>query len=455
MVKKMIVKLMLAWMLSLPLLAAQIDLDYATFRGDENIAVLEVYINVPREMFEFVENDEGIFESNIFFRVALIENDSIVAIDEWSIKDKKFSKEAELGGQKIPEISMLQIKPGNYKLAVYAFDLNTKEKNSNSVDITIPDYSNPNELNISDIQLGLQMGKTETQNKFSKYFGYDILPNASLVYTEGRMKMYPFCEVYNLVYQPDDQNTYEIRYSIYGANGKLLKILKETMKNKPGNSAVEVCQQGLDLSEFGTGTYFFVVEVSDIQAKKSVVKQKKFYIIRNSVGEFITASPDGGDVAVDNLTEAELDEMWGPMVYLASNLEKNQYKKSDVIGKRTLIANFWKARDPDPATEVNEAEVNFHRRVQTAEQVYQGGFRKGWRSDRGRILIKYGEPDEIERFPSAIDSKPYEVWYYNDFEGGVSFVFIDKTGFGDMELVHSTARYELQNPDWQNMLEQL
>jgi len=454
MYKKMIVRLLLVLTFNLPLIAAQIDLDYATFHGDESVAILEVYLNVPRAMFEFVENDEGIYESNIFFRVALIENDSIIAIDEWSINDKKFSKDADLGQQKIPEISVLQVKPGDYKLAAYAFDLNTKEKYSSTKNINIPNYADSKELTISGIQLGLQMGKTEEQNKFSKYFGFDLLPNASMIYSEGRLKMYPFCEVYNLVYEQGGQNTYEIKYSIYGSNGKLLKILKESMKKKPGNSAVEVCQQGLDISEFGTGTYFFVVEVSDLQAKKAVNAQKKFYIIREKEGDYITAD-FSNSAGLDNFTEEDLDAKWGPMSYLASNQEKRQFKKSDLVGKRTIIMNFWKSRDPEPSTDVNEAEMAFLRRVQTAEQVYQSGFRKGWKSDRGRVLVKYGEPDEIERNPSSIDTKPYEVWYYNEIEGGVKFIFIDKTGFGDLELVHSTARYELQNPDWQNFLKQL
>ena len=69
MYRSMIVKLLLVMVLTLPLIAAQIDMDYATFHGDESVAILEVYINVPRAMFEFVENEDGIYESNIFFRV--------------------------------------------------------------------------------------------------------------------------------------------------------------------------------------------------------------------------------------------------------------------------------------------------------------------------------------------------------------------------------------------------
>lgn len=442
--------LLLLMIFSISLWGEEIDIDYAAFYGDVNIGIVETYINVARDMFEFVEKD-GVFESNIFFRTALIENDSIVAIDEWSVKDKKFSKEDDTKGQKIPEVSILQAKPGNYKLALYVFDLNTEEKFSKTLDIQIPNYEE-NELMISDIQLGFQMGKTTEKNKFSKYFGYDILPNASQIFTDGHLKIFPFCEIYNLKYEEGGQNTYQIKYTILGTNKKEVKVLKETLKKKPGKTAVEVNLKGFDISDIGSGSYVLNVEVGDIQSRKIASKNKQFYIVRQKDGNFLNAEDDLME-DFSQLDEKELNEKFGPMAYLATTKEKYQFKKSDVIGKRTIISNFWKSRDPEPSTKVNEAYVNFTRRVKIADTTYKQGFRKGWRCDRGRVLIKYGEPSEIERNPNSIDTKPYQIWHYNHLEGGVIFVFVDRSGFGDLELVHSTARNELQNSEWEDMLQ--
>jgi hypothetical protein len=79
--------------------------------------------------------------------------------------------------------------------------------------------------------------------------------------------------------------------------------------------------------------------------------------------------------------------------------------------------------------------------------------KEGWQTDRGRVYILYAEPDEIERFPNSGDSKPYEIWHYNQIESGVIFVFIDRNGFGDYQLVHSTKRGELQDESWQKYLQ--
>jgi hypothetical protein len=66
----------------------------------------------------------------------------------------------------------------------------------------------------------------------------------------------------------------------------------------------------------------------------------------------------------------------------------------------------------------------------------------------------YGEPDEIERFPSELDKKPYEIWHYNSIEGGVIFVFGDVTGFSNFELLHSTKRGELRDDNWMRKIQQ-
>jgi hypothetical protein len=48
--------------------------------------------------------------------------------------------------------------------------------------------------------------------------------------------------------------------------------------------------------------------------------------------------------------------------------------------------------------------------------------------------------------------KPYEIWFYNEIEGGVQFIFGDISGFGNYELLHSTKRGEVNDPDWERRL---
>ena len=86
--------------------------------------------------------------------------------------------------------------------------------------------------------------------------------------------------------------------------------------------------------------------------------------------------------------------------------------------------------------------------MEYANQAFRGTFREGWRTDRGRVMLVYGKPDEVERFPFSSDNKAYEVWHYFSLQGGIDFIFVDRRDMGDYELVHSTARGELYDPDW-------
>jgi len=76
----------------------------------------------------------------------------------------------------------------------------------------------------------------------------------------------------------------------------------------------------------------------------------------------------------------------------------------------------------------------------------------GWKSDRGRVYIMYGAPDDIERNVNAMDTYPYEIWRYNQYEGGVLFVFLDKNNSGMYQLVHSTKEGELSDPNWEDFI---
>jgi hypothetical protein len=81
--------------------------------------------------------------------------------------------------------------------------------------------------------------------------------------------------------------------------------------------------------------------------------------------------------------------------------------------------------------------------------------REGYRTDRGRVYIVYGPPDDIERHPNESDTKPYEIWTYNSIQGGVEFDFLQKVQGSDYELVNSTVRSELHDDTWMQQAQQV
>ena len=129
------------------------------------------------------------------------------------------------------------------------------------------------------------------------------------------------------------------------------------------------------------------------------------------------------------------------VVYIISPLEKQVFEKLQTDRERDLfIEAFWRQRDPTPGTAENEFKTEHYRRINYAN--YYLGRQSpvpGWKTDRGRIYIILGEPNDIQRFESGQETYPAEVWFYQNkaevgLPAGFNIVFFKEHGSGDYKL---------------------
>ncbi|NUM78361.1 GWxTD domain-containing protein [candidate division KSB1 bacterium] len=128
---------------------------------------------------------------------------------------------------------------------------------------------------------------------------------------------------------------------------------------------------------------------------------------------------------------------YGVLQYISSNEEfKRIAAKADTAERDSLIAAFWRERDPSPGTEENELREEFYRRVVFTETRFSihGLSKSGWETDRGRVYIIFGPPQEVHHRLEEEGSSPYEVWLYPHRDR--YFIFRDKEGSGDYKLVN-------------------
>jgi GWxTD domain-containing protein len=130
--------------------------------------------------------------------------------------------------------------------------------------------------------------------------------------------------------------------------------------------------------------------------------------------------------------------------YIATTSEINQLKEAGREERNSLWFEIWKRHDPTPNTKYNEKEVEYFERIAYCEENFSHGDR-GWRSDRARIYVKLGKPDEITRYPyytaprnptnpaeTLYDS--YEVWSY--YKINLQYIFGDRYGFGEYTILN-------------------
>ncbi|HKG16026.1 MAG TPA: GWxTD domain-containing protein, partial [Pyrinomonadaceae bacterium] len=141
------------------------------------------------------------------------------------------------------------------------------------------------------------------------------------------------------------------------------------------------------------------------------------------------------------------------VAYIITDDEKKAWKKLATDEEREqFIEQFWRRRDPDPDTEVNEYLEEHYERVAYSNQHFTSGI-PGWKSDRGRIYIMYGPPNEKETHPSggsyerpsyegggSTTTYPFETWFYRYLPGigsGIEIEFVDPTGTGEYRIARS------------------
>ncbi len=98
-----------------------------------------------------------------------------------------------------------------------------------------------------------------------------------------------------------------------------------------------------------------------------------------------------------------------------------------------VLHKFWKQYDPTPETEYNELMEEYYSRIDYAALEFRGiSKNNGLSTDRGKIYIQHGKPDNIER---ASDTRGYvvETWVYKNLNH--RFVFVDKQGTGNFILI--------------------
>jgi GWxTD domain-containing protein len=137
--------------------------------------------------------------------------------------------------------------------------------------------------------------------------------------------------------------------------------------------------------------------------------------------------------------------------YIIDNQEEAAFKRLKTDEEREqFIEAFWLRRDPSPDTVDNEYRDEYYRRIVLANERYTSGI-PGWKTDRGRILIMHGEPDEVEthamggtyyRTPEEGGGRtstfPFERWRYRHIEGignNVILEFVDTSVSGEYRLV--------------------
>jgi GWxTD domain-containing protein len=374
-------------------------LDFSS--GKTDLTRLDAFVMVPYSSIQFVKSDKG-FTGRYSATISIFDKDKEKLIEEktWNEKldvnnfDQTVSKE-----NNSVSLKSFFLQPGKYFIRS---SIHNQEANTDYLlekEYKVRDLSS--DFSISDIMI---LAKRTEENGIKK-----ITPNVTgnvIVQKEG---LPLFFEIYS-----NTRGRLNIDYKITDSKNK--KIFEDIMFKDVDSGRTQIFHTIKD-STINLGVYTLEVDLKNSDNKTVASAKKKFISRWMGVPALIT----------------DLDKAVDEMIYIASPHDIdtiNQAPNKEEKLKRFLA--YWKKINPTPESDNNPVFDEYYRRVEYANEHFSDYF-QGWRSDRGMVFILLGLPDNVDRHPFEIDTKPYEVWEYYNLN--LSLIFVDRTGFGDYRLV--------------------
>jgi len=353
-----------------------------------------------------------------------------------------------LAGSESVEPFAFAVPPGTYQVQVVVRDSGSGVRET--VDLPVTAFSTRPEASDLLLAYGIRAGGgSDTVPTASEVRKGDLLiataPDIAL--TPDRSVLSYYCEVYR-----DSAGTAPWLVRVLGEDGRVVVATSSTQTTMgAGGGRIAA---SLDLSGLPPGAYSLVLAVGaghDTVTRAAAFRMGGFETQRDVArAQAATAPADRfGDA-----TEAQLDSMFAPLSYLGQPGELNVYSGLTLEGKQRFLRDFWRRRDPTPGSAENETETAFYRRIEEANRRFREGAVAGvpgWRTDRGRVFIRYGEPDDVRREPQTGADRPWEAWKYTK-NRELKFVFLDFTRLGNYSLIYSNDKLERNPGDWEHLL---
>jgi GWxTD domain-containing protein len=375
---------------------------YRQFAFDKKNTRVTAVCEFLYDDFTFDKSDSGGYHAKIKLITAIYnDKDRMVNshIDEKEIFLKRYER-TNSRNDKILIHNNFLLAPGKYFIVFKAIDMVTKKDLQRKSEINIPDYSKE-DLSISDIRLYRDV----TVDSLGRVISF--VPAYGSNFTDRNSLFFAIFDVYSKM----DTVAAVIRISMINMDkgAEIDTTIKRILVNHLTIQLVEIPIKRLKHNAY---TLKVRVKIKGASAEKE-----------HKVSFYWTEVPG---------TEEDIDLAFDQMGYISEADSQDYFRDKSLEEKQAYFIRFWKRHDPNPDTEKNELKDEYFRRVNYANEHFSSFGNPGWRSDRGRIYIKFGKPDEVERHPFEMDSKPYVIWRYYGLRK--EFLFVDYTGFGDYRL---------------------
>jgi len=393
-----------------------IDTALFDYTGGDTLGV-EVYQEIGLDQLSPQGDSTVGFETLV---VLVTSEGDTTALDQW------FSQVEWTEGRTVVNSTVLPVIPGDYVIHVTVTDGSNGLQGVVSRPLTVEPLGALSELELARVIVPAPEGSGNSLLKG----GFLVYPAASGVFTlPSDHILYGYVEIYGAA-----GGTVRFRSRLEGPSGETVFARPWSQVTIPEGTAAIGMLDSLDLQAArGSGLHRMVFAMV---SGEDTLEVEKLLIVGREIG-----IPETAEVGTE--VPAGAYEFSGQFRMLLTTQELELYDALDDEAGARFYASYWLGRDADRAA--------FEQRCTDSER-YADAFTEGWRTDRGRVYIIFGIPNDIEAVPLSIDQIPYEIWNYYGDGPTETFVFADRSGTGDYEQIFSTVQGETSYSNWESML---
>ncbi len=443
-------------------IASSIDVYYklASFNIPKDGPFIETYMTIGGRSVQY-KTVKGGFQCAVNVSILITDaTNKIVQAKKYNLNGPIF-----IDTTNIPAFIDTQRYPlssGAYTIEVVVNDNNKKQEPFKLIQVFKINYgSYP--LQASSIQLLESYKKTTMPNILSKS-GFDLIPYNINYYPETQNKLAFYFETYNTDTFFGKGKTLIYKYFIEN-NDNLKAVEPFSAFKKVTTAPVNPLLAQMDITSLASGNYNLVIEIRDdkniIQLQEKTFFQRKNALLPQTYvsGNFKINSIEQYFANVKSIDTLKIyvECLWPISDMIERERQINQTIKSDTAILRNYLVKYWKDRAADS---VNPMKIwmEYLKSVNEVAVLFKCGKQKGYYTDRGRVYLQYGKPNQRTVQSTDQSTYPYEIWQYyritdktnGQFFTNRKFLFINKSIADDCyKLEHSDMKGEVNNPRWQ------
>ncbi|MEW6051387.1 MAG: GWxTD domain-containing protein [Candidatus Zixiibacteriota bacterium] len=390
--------------------------DHAVFNADDtNRCRLEIYYQIFNFGLQFVKDSGGyLAEYTLTAKVMDDDDDQVKAIEqEKSIRTQEYASTLSRFDYRTSQLNIV-LEPGNYRVQITLGDRRSNTVFGDDFKVKLRRFA-------SDLPITSDIEFVQAANSIDS--------GASTVFRKANVDVVPSV---SRIFGGTDSSKLLFYVEIYRGRDSVPQVVMETIvrslsKGMLYRDTLYVTLDGpvvRQLRDIAVGSF----APGDYQLETSLRGRRNKPLDEHTEAFTIAWTQEG-------LLKHDFKAAIEQLSYIAPNSEVSKIKKLETLEERIDAFNdFWVARDPTAGTPENEAKREFYRRVNYANRVFRYLRKDGWRTDRGRIYITYGDPDQIDDFPMSPNLPPYQIWHYYKEGRYKRFAFVDENDDGEYRL---------------------